>query len=318
MSTSGSYSFTVNRDQIIRDAMLTIGKLDESEAPNSQETSDCAFKLNMMIKQWQGKGDFAPGLKVWTRRRGNLFLNGLSGQYTVGPSATGWTNAFVKPLTTAYAATGAAAISVSSVTGITAGDFFGLQLDTGILYWTTVVSVAGLVVNLTSGLPSGASVNSQVFDYKTTAQQPIVLETALLRDNQNSDTPMRILTVQDYDFLPNKADPKNIGDPTAIYYEFQLGNSNLFTDVGAANDVTKYLVITYLESVQDVLQASDNFEYPQEWFLPLSLGLSKQISPMFQANWTPLMENNYREALAIAQHKDPERITLYFQPGAED
>jgi len=318
MSTSGSYSYTVNRDQIIRQAMLTIGKLDESEVPNAQEISDCAFVLNLMIKQWQGRTDFSPGLKVWTRRRGYLFLNSTTGQYSVGPTATGWTNSFVGPLTTAVAASAATSIVVSSATGIAATYNIGIQLDSGALYWTTVSSVSGTTVNLSAALPSQSSSGSQVYCYSTTAQLPLTIETALLRDNQNSDTPLRILTVQDYDMLPNKADPKNIGDPTAIYYEFQLDNANLFTDVGAANDVTKYIVMTFLETIQDVLSASDNFEYPQEWFLPLALGLSKQIAPMFNATWTALMQNNYDEALAIARRKDPERVTMYFQPGAEE
>jgi hypothetical protein len=30
------------------------------------------------------------------------------------------------------------------------------------------------------------------------------------------------------------------------------------------------------------------------------------------------MQNNYDEALAIARRKDPERVTMYFQPGAEE
>jgi len=126
------------------------------------------------------------------------------------------------------------------------------------------------------------------------------------------------MTVQDYDYLPSKVAPLNIGDPTAIYYEFQLGNSYLYTDIAAAQDVSKHLVLTYLESVQDVLQASDNFEYPQEWFLPLSLGLGKQIAPMFNASWTALMQDNYVEALSIARRKDPERSSMFFQPGAEE
>jgi len=318
MSTSGSYSFTVNRDQIIRQAMLTIGKLDESEVPNAQEVSDCAFTLNLLIKQWQGRTDFAPGLKVWTRRRGHLFLNGASGQYSVGPSAVGWTENYVYPLTTAGANAAATAVVVSSASGIATGYNIGVQLDSGLLFWTTVASVAGTTVNLNAPLPSKSSSGSQVFAYQTTAQQPLTIETAVLRDNQLNDTPMKIMTVQDYDYLPSKVAPLNIGDPTAIYYEFQLGNSYLYTDIAAAQDVSKHLVLTYLESVQDVLQASDNFEYPQEWFLPLSLGLGKQIAPMFNASWTALMQDNYVEALSIARRKDPERSSMFFQPGAEE
>ena len=51
MSTSGTYTFTVTRDDIIREAMLNIGKLDAYGSIDPQETTDCARKLNMMCKQ---------------------------------------------------------------------------------------------------------------------------------------------------------------------------------------------------------------------------------------------------------------------------
>lgn len=317
-STSGSYSFTVNRDQVIRQAMLNIGKLDENEVPTAQQTSDCAFALNMLIKQWQGRGDFAPGLKVWTRRLGYLFLSGASGQYSVGPTATGWTNAFAASTSTATEIAGATAIPVASASGFAGGYNVGVQLDSGVLFWTTISSVSGKTINLASGLPSQSSIGSQLFAYQTAAQQPLNIETAVLRDNQGNDNPLRILTVQDYDNLPSKASPQNVSDPTAIYYEYQLGNSNLYTDCAAAQDVTKYIVLRYMEPVQDVLQASDTFEYPQEWYLAIAWGLSSEIAPMFNAAWTQKMDENFKRALSIAQHKDPERVSIFFQPGAED
>lgn len=317
-STSGSYSFTVNRDQVIRQAMLNIGKLDENESPTAQQTSDCAFALNMLIKQWQGRGDFAAGLKVWTRKLGYLFLSGTSGKYSVGPTATGWTNSFAASTSSAAAAASATAITVVSSSGFAGGANVGVQLSSGALYWTTIASTNGNTINLSAGIPSAMPVGAKVFAYNTAAQQPINIETAVLRDNQSNDIPLRMMTVQDYDNLPSKASTQSISDPTSIYYEFQLGNSNLYTDCGAAQDVSKYIVLRYMEPVQDVLQGSDTFEYPQEWYLALAWGLSSEIAPMFNAAWTQKMDENFKRSLSIAQHKDPERVSIYFQPGAED
>jgi hypothetical protein len=318
VTTSGSYSFSVNASQIVRQAMLNIGKLDESETPSAQQSSDCIFTLNLLIKQWQGRADFAPGLKVWTRKRGHLFLSNSTGQYSVGPTATGWSNSISSTTTSATAAQGATAIVATSVTGIAATYYIGIELDSGALQWTTVSSVVGSTVNLAAALAGQSSSGSQVFCYQTIAQQPVVVETALLRDIQNADTPLRLMTVQDYDFLPNKTSTLNIGDPSAIYYETQLGNSYLYTDVGAAQDVSKHIVLTYLEPVQDILATTDTFAYPQEWYLALAWGLASEITPMFNAQWTAKMEENFKRALSIAQRKDPERVSLYFQPGAED
>lgn len=318
MTTSGTFSFTVTRDQIIRLAMLNIGKLDEIENPTAQDTTDCTLVLNLLCKQWMGRTDFSPGLKVWKRKWGYLFLNNSTNRYTIGPAGQGWTNTFVRPVTTATATTGASAVVVASATGIAATYNIGIQLDSGALFWTTVLSVVGTTVNLNATLPSQSSIGSQIYVYQTTAQQPLSIETVFLRDNNNEDTPLRIMrTVQDYANLPSKTDTFNISDPTSIYYEFQLTNSNLYTDCGAAQDVTKYLVMSFMEPVQDITNPADNFEYPQEAFLALSWGLSKQIAPMYNMPWTPLMEDNYKQATMIAGHKDAEVSTLFFQPGEE-
>jgi len=316
MTTSGYFSFTVNRDQVIRDAMLNIGKLDEVETPSPEDITDCNLKLNMLIKQWMGRSDFAPGLKVYKRKWGYLFLSNSTGKYLVGPNATGWTNTFVRPLTTVTASAGS--ITVDSATGIATNCYIGIQLDSGALFWTTVSGVVGLVVSLSVALPSQSASGSQVYCYQTIAQQPLSIETAVLRDNYNQDTPLRFMrTVQDYANLPSKVDLQNISDPTAIYYEFQITNSNLYTDCGAAQDVRKYIAMSYMEPVQDMVNPADNFEYSQECFLAISWGLSRQIAPMYNMPWTQVMESNYTAATMIAGHKDAEINTMYFQPGDE-
>ena len=318
MATSGTYVFSVSRDDIIRQALLNIRKLDEVETPTPQETTDCARVLNMLVKQWQGRTDYAPGLKTWTRRRGYLFLNNNSGQYTLGTSGTGWTNNFVLTNTVATATTGATSITLAVATGVSVGDSIGVQLDSGALFWTTVLTVAGAVVGLTASLPSQSSSGAVVYDYTLTAQQPNVIESAILRDSNYDDIPLRIMrTTQEYDMLPSKADVNYISDPTAIYYEFQLQNSYLYTDVAAAYDVTKYIVLTYLEAIQDFNNPLDTPEYPQEWFLALCWGLAKNIAPMYGAVWSPAMQDAYKEATAIARNKGAEMSALFFEPGVD-
>jgi hypothetical protein len=318
MTTSGTYTFSISRDDIIRESLLNIRKLDELEIPTPQETLDCARKLNMMVKQWQGTADFAPGLKTWTRRHGHLFLSHSTGQYTLGPGATGWTNSYTSYTLASTAAGSQPVITLVDATGLAAAftQHIGVALDSGALFWTTIFSVVGNVVTLNANLPSQAAANAVVFVYITAAQQPIVIETAFLRDINNDDTPLNIIrNVGDYDLLPSKVNTSFISDPTAIYYEFQLTNSTLFTDVAASEDVTKHICMSYLEAIQDFTNPLDTPEYPQEWFLALAWGLAKQICPMYGATWTALMQDNFTSALSIAQRKDPEIVTMFFQSG---
>ena len=216
MSTSGTYTFSVTRDDIIRQALLFLNKIDETESPTAIETVDMARLLNMLVKQWQGKTDFAPGLKTWTRRHGHLFLSNTTGQYTIGPAATGWTNSYANTTLTAAVALGGNVLPVVATTNIgnggvqtaiNVGDFIGVQLTSGALYWSTVKTIAGLNVTINGTLPSATTSGAVVFDYTTVAQQPVYLETAFLRDITNEDTPLRKMTVEEYDILPSKTDP---------------------------------------------------------------------------------------------------------------
>ena len=317
MTTSGTYSFSVSRDDIIRQALLNIGKLDPFETPDAQHTQDCAIVLNMMCKQMMGKADFATGLKVWTRKRGHLFLSSTTGQYSVGPTAIGWTYAFASPTATGAVAASGVSVTLSSVVGVATGYNLGIVQTDGSLFWTTISNLAGSVATV-GALPVGAPSGAQVFVYQTAAQQPILIESALLRQTDGTDTPVNILrTTQDYDILSSKVQASFQSDPTAVYYEFQLGNSNLYTDCGSAQDTTKHLVLTVMEPIQDFNNPLDTPYFPQEFYLPLCWGLSKLICPQFNRVWTQSMEDNYVLCMRIAKGKDAEVTTLFFQPGIE-
>lgn len=318
MATSGTYVFGVTRDDILRQAHLNIGKLDAFEVLDPVQTQDGAFVLNMMVKQWMGKADWAPGLKMWTRKHGNLFLSSTTGRYLVGAGATGWTNDFTATTTTSGGAAAAVTLTLASVTGVADTYKIGVCLADGSLFWTSVFGApSGLVVTLLAALPSAAAAGARVLAYATTAQQPLFIETVILRDQHFVDVPVNVMTVQSYDFLPSKADPAFKQDPTAIYYENQLTNSYLYTDCGAAQDVTKHLVLTYQEPIQDFNNPTDNPHYSAEWYLPLCWGLSKLLCPQYNRVWTPLMEENFVTSLRIAQEKDAEWSELYFECGSE-
>lgn len=317
MATSGIYSVTVTRDQIVRQALLNIKKIDGIDPIPADIMNDCVLALNLLVKQWQGKADFAPGLKVWTRKRGHLFLRAFTGQYAVGPSLQGWTESYNQTWSTASVAAAGVTLPVSSLSGMTIGDNIAVELDTGDLFWSTIASFGTLTVNLSSPLPSSSASGNVVFSYTSTAQMPVYVETALLRDINASDTPLNIMQSRDYDFLPNKTSPNNYGDPTAIYVETKLGYTNIYTDIAGSNDVTKHIVLTYLEPLQVFVNNTDTAYFPDEWLRPLAWALGKEVAPMFNAAWSPTMEANYSDAMAIAKHKDPEVETRYFQCGAD-
>jgi hypothetical protein len=318
MTTSGVYTATINGQQLIRLAMVNIGELDEDEDPSPRQNNDVQTVLNMMVSQWMGKADFAPGLKVWTRRHGKVFLSNTGHKYDLSAfNTTGWTNTFAKNYTSQPSVVGSNTLTMVGISGVNTGDFLGYVGSNGQLYWTTVVTASNPII-IAGTLQSGVDSGAQVYTYTTPAQYPVSVETALLRDDFGNDTPLRIMQVQAYDMLPSKVNPTYSGDPTAVYIENNLGFTSVYTDVATAQDVTKHIVLTYMEPVQKFVNPADTPYYPEEWFLALVWGLSEQICPMFKKKWTDKMEQLKNTAMSIARNKDGEVSVLFFQPRADD
>lgn len=334
MALSAVWSLSVVRDDIIREAMLNIGAIGEGEVPTAQEVTDCARKLNMMVKSWMGFQDFAPGLKMWERRRADLFMTSNRGIYTLGGSNTDhWADSVTlgnvgdnvdqNTLTTA-ATTSATVLNVSDTSQISNGDIIGVEGPVDI-FWSTVLSKTTTTVTMTSGLTVGSDSGSLVWTYSVTGQRPLAIVTAVLRDQFFQDIPIRSMTLQEYEALPTKASSAYISDPTAFYYEsnFEVGTSNqgggqIYLDIGGAQDITKRLHIVYMRPIMDLVNPGDNPEYPQQWYRALCWGLSREICGMFDATWTQDMEESRKEAIAFAKEADAETTGVYFQPNAID
>lgn len=60
MTTSGTYDFSVNRDQLIYGALRLAGVIAQGETPNASQVSDAATTLNMLVKAWM-----ADGMPIW-------------------------------------------------------------------------------------------------------------------------------------------------------------------------------------------------------------------------------------------------------------
>jgi hypothetical protein len=339
MPLSSSFTFTIVRDDVISEAMKNIGALGEGEVATAGEVSDCALKLNMMVKQWMGTQDFAPGLKMWTRQRGDLFLSSTKHKYILGGSnSDAWaggvstsTALYTQNQTNATAAAGTNFLNFTNQTSISVNDYLVVVVQNDIFVTQAIAPVTAGTVTLAANLPANANTGAYVWNYSVRAQRPLQLDfrtsTVSLRDITNSDTPLNFMTLQEYEALPNKAMSTYLTDPTTVYYESQIGSGLYAPTIGGGGalyldgfpqDVTKHLHIVYMRPVMDVVNPSDNLEYPQQWYLALCWGLSKQIAPMFDAEWTRDMEDNYQTALSMAREQDSETSAMYFQPGRDE
>ena len=93
MAVSGTTTFTLTRDDIIKYALRKLAVLELGATPDANTVTNCAQSLDMMIKSWVAKGS-----KLWTIQELTLPLVANKNTYTIGP--TGFTPDLVadKPL----------------------------------------------------------------------------------------------------------------------------------------------------------------------------------------------------------------------------
>jgi len=312
VTTSGSVDFSVSRDDLIRDALLDGHVLEEDELPSSDQLSNCARALNMIVKQWQGKADFAPGLKVWSRKRATLFVQKGQYQYSLGTSAGDHcTSSYAETTSSAAISASGTALDVASITGISSGDNIGITMDNGTVHWDTVSGApSGSTVTLTTGMAAAASSGARVIAYTTKINRPLNMLTMQWKDDNGDEYMLDPLVLDEYEAMPDKDQE---GDPSSYLYESSLPDGTLFIDA-APTDSDDRIEMVFLRPIEDFDSATDTPDYPQQWFRPLKFQLVLDVADRYRIEVTQNMKNNRDEALQIAQNWDPEDVVEYFEP----
>ena len=153
MAVSESYDFSMNRNDVITEALQLIGEYSPGESLQQHDVSACNNSLNLMIKSWQSK-DYG----LWLNQEVILFLQADDVDYSLGPTGDhcALTSNAAKTELSAAAASGATTFTIDSITGMT--DNFDRD---GILTATT--PAAGGSLTLDGALVSGsiATLSSQ-------------------------------------------------------------------------------------------------------------------------------------------------------------
>jgi hypothetical protein len=315
MATSGSYDYSVTATTVVTEALESIGVLAVGETVSADDLSSCMRTLNMMVKQWSGNFDFAPGLKAFNRKHGFVFLQKNQGSYSIGPSGDNASLSYISTTMRVAAIATATTLEITSSTDMTAADYIGIELDSGSIYWTTISSVTDgdTIVIPASGLTGAVAAGNRIFSYTTKLIRPLYIEDAVLRDTSGNDSTIYPMTTQYYENLSVKGT-----DSVPSYYKYDntLTNGTIYFDV-EPSDVTSVARITFMAPAEDYDSQTNDIAYPQEWYTPISLGLGKLVAPKFNVPWTELLESNYNAALAMARSSYAETTDLYFQPGLE-
>jgi hypothetical protein len=312
MATSGTVTYSVTEQAIYEDALADIGVMDAGMGSVPPEYVPlCRRKLNMLVKQWVSQADFAPGLKMWTRRRAYLFLQADQVEYDLGPGGDPTSEGdYVTTTLTAASPASDTTLTVSSITGIATTNPIGIVLDDGSIHWTTVNGApAGNTVTITAAVPTDAAIGRRVFVYTSLMRRPFEIVSAVLRDEDGNDVPIDpAISVEEYESIPVKM---SAGSPYQMYIEPRRTTTKAFLDC-APDDVSKVIRLVYLSYIEDLTGLADEVDFPAEWFRPLAAQLAVDLCPAFGRPVTPDLKLKRDEALAIAKNAHPATSNAYF------
>lgn len=303
MAVSGTNTFTVTRNDIIDAALRTLGVIAIGETPTSEDYTNCSQALNIMIKSWAKKG-----FPLWTFETLEVPMVPGVLEYPIGPSAgyvysvtitdggTGYTSATVG--FTGGGGTGAAATAT-----VTDGAVSAITVTVPGNAYTSAPTVS------ITGDGTGATATATIVGL--TMSKPVRAFSAFLRNPQDYDISLIQISKQEYDMLGYKF---NESTPNQFYYDNQLANGKLLVyNLPSEEGYTIHLLTQRM--FYDMSGATNDFDFPQEWFQALKWGLAAEIAAEYQV---PIDEIPYYEQKAQAYIEESfdfsvEEAAVYFK-----
>lgn len=284
MATSGTTTFSQTRDQLILDAFQLIGVYGIGRNVSAADSQVAQSFLNKMIKSWQTQG-----LHLWTKTEGVLYLSQYVNKYTLGSSSTyayctNKTDEIQTRLTTAIAIA-ATALTVTSTTGMTIGDYFGIVQSDNSIHWTTIATIpSSTTLTITTGPTVACSANAYIFTFTTRINKPLRINNAnivqgfdLGSSSTETQIPLSLISYEHYHSLPDKT---TSGMPIQGVY-IPKNTSGVFELWPRPNDCSQRIEFTYERIVEDMNDAADDFDFPSEWLEPLTWNLALRLGPAF-------------------------------------
>lgn len=307
MATSNSYTFNLNKLQIITEALDIVNLLPSNGNIPQDMFNKASNSLNMLIKYWEARQ-----IKLWKRKEATLFpqLNQASYQLGSVSGADHVTGSYVNTFTSSSTASGVNQIVVTSTTGLTNGMNIGLELDSELMQWGTISSINTGTKTITVSFTTSTTAASgqAVYAYSSLINRPLRVLRGTYMDVKagNIEVTMQKLSYDEYFNLPKKNIP---GPPTNFYYDRVLDNSLPYTGTfyiyPAPNVTSKIINFTYLDSLQDMLNNTDSADFPQEWVYPIVINLSAMLAMRYgKMQEYPTIKAEADQALAVAENFD--------------
>lgn len=285
MATSGSTNFSQTRDQIIYDAYQHLGVYGIGRTISPDDMALAVRTLNSMIKAWSTQG-----LHLWCKSEGVLYLGQYQAKYSLGNMASNAyaTNVDDEIITqlSADLVANATAVTVENTSGMVVGDYIGIVLTNKDIYWTTIAAIpSSTTLTLAVGISAAAANNSIVYTFTNRLYKPLrVLSARSVAGIDSGSTStknevlMNMVGYERYFDMPVKT--TSGGRPINCHYNPRLTSGNMYI-WPRPNDCSCRIEFTYERVLEDLDSASDDFDLPSEWTLPILFNLATLLGPAF-------------------------------------
>lgn len=292
MALSNSANFAFTRDDIIEEALMALQAIGEGDAPTSAQLTDHSRTLNAMIKAWMGKG-----IHIHLVQRATMWLTGNKYEYVVGTDKIAASP--VKTYLTADSAASDTTLTVNSITGISDTYVCGVLLDSGEMHWDVVNGApSGSTVTITTGVASAASSGQPVWAYSAVLADIKAIYSVQRRDwdlsaDTFTDVPISIIPHRTYFEMSGKTETGDVSQIAFLPNYLRAGT--IFTYTAPANGKQTLQLLTK-RSVMDFDGATDDADYPQEWFESLWKGLASRLANHYGKS---IQERKYLDSMAM-------------------
>ena len=284
MSTSGIYTYSRTLNEIALEALDLIQAVGDGETLGGDEIDRVKPSLNGLLKEAQTQG-----LHLWTQTEGTLFLE--VGQPSYDLSTVKAANTYYETTTTALTTAAASTINVTSAANIQANDIIGIIQSDNNLFWTTVLSVSSLQINLNANITLATASGAVVYNYRpSTATVPALIPISRIlpgigsvrrKDGSNYEIPIRNNSRSDYFNLPNKTQS---GTCIQAYYDRQDvagGTSGKMYLWNAPSSSVPVINFTYERKLQIMVNATDTVDFADYAHEYVVYNLAKRLIPKF-------------------------------------
>jgi len=308
MAVSGSFDNNYNVIDIIDDALEYCGKKSLGQTTDGTLAATCKRTFDWMLKYWQSKN-----IGLWLVDTVTVFLQDATASYEVYGSGDHATTSFVKTEISTAASETDLTIEVDSISGISNGDYIGVELDDGTLQWTTVNGApSGTTVTLTDALTDDVAVDNNVYTYTTRAQKFLELLDAQFHQDSGTEYPVNIISRDEYKNLSLKTSQ---GKCTQVYVDFKIDRATVYA-WPTADSVKDYINLSVRRRIDDLDALANNAAVPQEWLLPLSTNLAYWLAPKLAVdlNKIGVIKALANESLRDLMGFDQESTSIFIVP----